>query len=144
MRFRNPDLFQVLPWREWIRREMPPGSRGWVAEDLDLVVRRFGPNDPIGRFMFVEIKYAAISLNTAQKWTFGLIDRLLRRADPKGTRYIGYYLMQYPDKDPEKCNSVTINGQRLCINDFKKWLAFENNIEPMGFEQLREMLEATL
>ena len=144
MGFRNPDLFQVLPWREWIRREMPPGSRGWVAEDLDLVVRRFRRDDPLGMFMFVEIKYATVSLDKAQQWTFGLIDGLLRRADPRGTRYVGYYLLQYPDKDPEKCGSVLVNGRRLWISDFKRWLAFERHIEPMRFESLSEVLEATL
>lgn len=140
--FEHPELFQVLPWREWIRRTMPGGVEGFVFEDLDLVVRRFGRDDPLGRFMFVEMKYGTASLDTAQQWTFGLIDWLLRRADPKRIRYIGYYLLQYPDKDPEKCVFVLVNGRRLWISDFKRWLAFEHPVEPMRFELPSKMLEA--
>ena len=140
--FEHPELFQVLPWREWIRRTMPGSAEGFVFEDLDLVVRRFDRDDPLGRFMFVEMKYGTASLDTAQQWTFGLIDGLLRRADPRRTRYIGYYLLQYPQKDPEKCRFVLVNGRRLWISYFKRWLAFEHHIEPMRFVLPSEMLEA--
>jgi len=123
--FRNPDLFQRLPWREWLRREMPAGPEGWVAEDLDLIVRRYMSSDPVGRFMLVELKYGEAGLGEAQIRTFGLVDGLLRAADPQGRRYLGYYLLQYPELDWERCHGFKVNGLPLSAQGLKKWLVME-------------------
>jgi len=40
-KFRHPDKFQVLPWREYIRQNLPSGAEGFVAEDLDLIIRNY-------------------------------------------------------------------------------------------------------
>lgn len=131
--FRHPNKFQVLPWREYIRENIPSGIQGFVYEDLDLVARRFSKEDPIGKFMFIEIKYKDTMLGVAQTRTFGLIDRLLRSADPERKRYVGYYLMQYPDPDPNKCDHIRVNEQQLTMEEFKKWLRFELDIQPYKF-----------
>ena len=121
------------PWREWIRKNIPGSSSGYVFEDLDLVARRFYTEDPIGRFMLIEMKYADSTPGRAQVWTFGLIDRLLRTGDPKRLRYFGYYLFQYPNKDPLKCTQVTVNGKIITIDELKRFLTFELEIPPYEF-----------
>lgn len=131
-RWRGPDPLRN-PWRDFIRENVPPGTAGYVFEDLDLVARRFWGEDPIGKFMLVEMKYKDTPLGKAQKRTFGLINGLLRSADLDRRRYIGYYLIQYPDPDPNKCDHVNVNGQQLTMEEFIKWLKFEFDIQPYKF-----------
>lgn len=100
--FRNPDILQVLPFREWLREKMPSGRDGFVVEDLDLVVRWFGRNygyDSRGAFMLMDLKFGSAQLGIAQEKTFGLMDGLLRQADPDFERYLGFFLIQYTDED---------------------------------------------
>lgn len=128
--FRNPDKFQILPFREWIRGNLPCGRDGYVVEDLDLVLRVFGKRymtDGIGRFMFVELKFGDSFIGVAQKKTFGLIHGLLRVADPKGERYLGYFVVQYDNEDWELAN-FKINHQEITQEDFFKFLSFERPI----------------
>lgn len=123
--FRNPDKFQVLPLREYIRQEFPRGSDGLVAEDLDLVIRHFGSNygtDAKGRLMLIEQKHAGYGIGTAQQKTFGLIDELLRRGDPDGQRYLGYYLLNCVFDGMQPVFPVTVNGQELDREQFHEWL----------------------
>lgn len=106
--FRNPEIFQVLPFREWLRDNMPDGPSGFVVEDLDLVVRWFGQRfgfDSGGAFMLIDLKFGNADLGTAQLKTFGLIDQLLRKGDnPDYQRYMGFYLVQYSHEDWEQAN----------------------------------------
>lgn len=139
-RFRHPDMFQVLPWREWLRKELPPGHEGWVAEDLDLVVKSFSPDDPIGRFMLLELKYRNTKLNRAQEMTFGILDYLLRKADPNRRVYCGYHLLRYPNERPELCDSVQVNEETLTLVELAKWLRFEFFILPYDFKNIRKFV----
>lgn len=127
------DPAKLDPWREWIRKNIPGGPSGYVFEDLDLVARRFYTEDPIGRFMLIEMKYANSTLGKAQVSTFGLMDRLLRTGDPKRLRYFGYYLFQYPNEDPLKCTQVTVNGKRITLDELKRFLTFELEIPSYEF-----------
>lgn len=100
--FRNPDKLQVLPYREWLRHNMPNAGYGFVVEDLDLVVRWFGQNygfDSTGAFMLIELKHGNSDLGIAQTKLWGLIDGMLRKADPEYKRYFGFYLIQYSCED---------------------------------------------
>lgn len=95
--FRNPDKFQVLPLREYLREELPPGSAGCVVEDLDLLVRHYGMRyglDATGRFMLIEQKHPGSFIGTAQQMTFGLVHSVLRKGDPDRERYLGYYVLE--------------------------------------------------
>lgn len=123
--FRHPDLYQVLPWREWIRENIPNGSSGYVAEDLDLIIRRYGKaadGNPDGRFMFIEIKYPGAVMGHAQRMTFGLIHRLLRKADPEHEWYVGFYLVHWND------GYVDVNGIQKTLEQFKDFLMGKSNI----------------
>lgn len=96
--FRNPDLYQVLPWRDWMRENLPGGGAGMVVEDMDIVLRRYGPlanwcRD--GTISFIEVKTFSSFMGRAQEMTFGLIDRLMRKADPDEKYYKGYYVIRW-------------------------------------------------
>lgn len=121
--FRNPDKFQVLPFREWLRNRMPNGSSGFVVEDLDLVIRWFGRNfgyDSAGAFILIDLKFGRADLGMAQVKTFGLLDKLLRTADPGYERYLGFYLVQYDNEDWEKAN-FRINYHDVTRDEFSRF-----------------------
>jgi len=91
---RNPDLVQALAWRESMRQDLPPGNKGMVIEDLDLVLRWFGSNynlDGIGRLRLVEMKHITSGIGRAQESTFGLIDLMCRNGNAE--RYDGFFVV---------------------------------------------------
>lgn len=115
--FRNPDKFQELSFRKWIRDNLPSGPEGFIAEDLDLVVRVFGARhgtDAVGKFRLLELKHGNSQPNHAQKRLYGLIDSLLRKADPKGERYVGYNVLNYSDDDWNKA-TFRLDGKPITI-----------------------------
>lgn len=125
--FRNPDKLQVLPHREWIRKNLPCGALGYVVEDLDLVVRAYGnkyATDKTGYFMFVELKFGNGCLGTAQRMTFRLIHDTCRGGDPDGKRYQGYYLVQYDNEDWDIAN-FKINHIGITRDSFIRFMNFE-------------------
>lgn len=126
LQFRNPELLQVLPYREWIRSNMPGPRAGFVVEDLDLVIRTYGnefDTDGIGKIMLVELKRWPHNIGYAQRATFGLLHRLLRKADPDQNRYVGYFVVQY-DNDDWDYSQFWVNGINLCLSELKDFLMF--------------------
>lgn len=99
-RLRNPSIVQPSPLRETIRQYCPAGTDGFVAEDLDLVVRWHGYRntnygqllDDQGRFRFVEVKHGTAPLAPAQKITFRAIAQQLGLSSD---RFDGYFLVQF-------------------------------------------------
>lgn len=124
--FRNPDKVQVLPLREYLRRELPNGRDGFVVEDLDLLIRHFGPRygtDSQGRFMLIEEKRNGCTIGAAQQRTFGLVDEVLRKGDPNRERYTGYYLLNTVyDGNNELAFPLRVNGQTMTRDQFHQWL----------------------
>lgn len=126
--FRNPDKLQVLPYREWIRDNLPTGKAGMVVEDLDLVIRVYGHGygtDEEGKFMLCELKHGLnTQMNHAQIKTFKLVDSILAAGDPNGTRYVGHFLVNYSAEDWD--NAVfAVNNLHLSSDLFKKFLMFD-------------------
>lgn len=75
---------------------MPDARDGFVALDLDLLVRWYGPNygtDATGRLALVEIKHRNADLGNGSKSTLRLLDAMLRRGDTE-RRYLGLYLLR--------------------------------------------------
>ena len=115
-----------------IREELPDGTVGFVAEDLDLIIRHWGPNyglDDVGRFRFVEVKHGEPKIDDAQQWTFSLIDDTCRRGDPDGARYDGFYVVGHNAADthvPKTIYKVKRLGSsdilRLTRPQFVRWL----------------------
>lgn len=96
------NIAQILPFREYLRHHLP--ENGLVLTDLDLVCRTYGAQndtDQIGRFCLIELKYGAAQMSRGQENTFALMTRLLRQADPKRERFLGFYLVQYSDENWE-------------------------------------------
>lgn len=141
--------FQVLPFREWIRKELPAGRErdflgtgmegGFTPQDLDLVPKIWFKNNPFGKFMLVELKYMCeensfkANLGYSKQQLFGLIDCLLRNADPERKVYMGFYIIHYPTLDWYNCEYLIVNDKKVCMEDFRKWLLFEIDITPYGF-----------
>jgi len=137
--FRNDDKFQRLPHRDWLREKQPHGNQGYVVEDLDLVLRVYGDNyeaDGKGCFMLCELKFHPHSPGYAQRKTFGLVDELLRAADPDKRRYAGYFLIQYDNEDWD-LSSFWVNGVSMERDEFLKFTSFDldilNHIPPYQF-----------
>jgi len=125
--FRNPDKLQVLPFRDWIRDHLPGGPDGYVVEDLDLVLRIYGPkfkSDATGKFMLIELKFGHSWIGVAQRKTFGLMHNLLRNADPGCQRYLGYFVLQYDNEDWDIAN-FSINRESVTRQRFMEFLLFD-------------------
>lgn len=135
--FRNPDKFQVLPVREYIRKMCPGPSDGLVVEDLDLVPLIYGPligrhkNDD-GKFMLVEIKHTGFGIKYAQTRLFAMMDRLLRLGDPHGKFYIGFYVLNW-DNNANK--PIALNGKPCNEDKFKEWITGKTQIDPYDFSK---------
>lgn len=134
-KFHRQDLYQLLPLREHIRSRLPSGCDGFVAEDLDLVIRHFGARygtDGKGRLMLIEQKHGTAGIGVAQQKTFGLMDELMRRGDSEG-RYLGYYVLNVSgfSDDHEPLFPVTVNGRELNRDQFHEWLKGELSIKPL-------------
>ena len=136
--FRNPDKFEQQPHRDYLRgAQFPDGRDGFVVEDLDLVLRVFGPRfrtDADGKFRLVEMKFGSAHLGASKERTFGMIDRLLRGADPAMIRYRGFYLVNYTHRDWSLAE-FWVNGHPLSRADFDAWCLFDPAVEvqPLTF-----------
>lgn len=134
--FRNPDLYQQLPERDWIRSVMPEGRAGFVAEDLDLVTRTYGPNynsDAVGRLMMIELKHAGASLGSSKENTFGMMDALMRSADPRALRYRGFFVIRTADPDWSTVETFQVNSERLNPGQFVEWLSDRRQVRAWQF-----------
>lgn len=132
-KFRHPEKLQRLPIRDWFRTHYPSGPQGYIVEDLDLVLRIYGERfteDERGVFMLVELKYGNAYLNKSKRMTFGLIDGLLRLADPQQRRYLGYFVIQYTDEDWDKAD-FRVNRQTLTRDEFLRFLQFDRPLIAM-------------
>jgi len=137
--FRNDDKFQRLKHRDWLREKQPHGDQGYVVEDLDLVLRVYSGKygtDSKGCFMLCELKFYPYAPGYAQRKTFGLMDELLKAADPDGKRYIGYFLIQYDDEDWD-LSCFWVNGISMEQDEFLRFTSFDpdilNHIPPYQF-----------
>ena len=136
--FRNPDMFQVLPHREYLRRVNEPphfkrGHEGFVVEDLDVLFRTFGPafqTDAKGKFMIVEEKHPGAKMQRAQEMTFGLLDDVCRKGDPLRERYLGFYVLEIGyDAIDYPIFPVKVNGHRLSETMYKAWVEMRHIIK---------------
>jgi hypothetical protein len=148
------------PRREFIRREMVNGAQGFIAEDLDLVLRVYGERfgtDYLGKFRLVELKSYTGTFNASQQKTLGLMDKMLKES-PESFRYQGFYIVYSETidwkirKDIEDFDSfeeyeiyekarideqITVNGWDLTKEQFLKWMKWELEIPSVSpFNQI--------
>lgn len=151
--FRNPDIVQVQPWREWMRQECPPGTAGFVAEDLDLVVLRFSGlasrlYHEDGCFMLADMKHNDKWLSYSQRRLFGLMHRLLRKGDSQSRFYLGFYVVQWYEMNgiwQTVENDATaykdyFQGIRVIVNGIVPMYLIESQFQPEGFLAFKDFL----
>lgn len=94
-----------LPWRKWIRENLPRGPEGFVFEDIDGVAVRFDPRTHINqKFMLLEFKQWGVALDRSQLEVLKMLDARLRagdrwvsqRSDPV---YYGVYICEWHRTD---------------------------------------------
>lgn len=127
----------VFELRELLRghkhRTMPEGRDGFVVEDLDLILRWYGPRfnqDSIGRFRLVELKrLGAGILEEAQRRTFDLLDSVITNSD----RYDGFYVVEFDDDRHREDTRYYIGAHVLSSDEFLDWcLTPESPFPPWG------------
>jgi len=133
--FGEHKLFPRTPLREWMRLHLPSPEQGYVVEDLDLIYLRYGK--PIrrdkkadGQFILCEWKLRKRFMNYSQERVFGLIDRLLRLADPTGIYYQGFYMITWDGIS----DLLWINDCKITQLQFQSFLFGEFYIEPYHFD----------
>ena len=136
--FGDHPMFPRTPLREWIRKHIPAPSAGYVAEDLDLIFLRFGKiigrdKNADGQFILCEWKLAWKPLPYSQQRVFGLMDKILRKGDPSGTYYQGFYYICWDGKT----EPVWLNNNRVAIADFQAFLLGKKIIPPMLLSEVR-------
>lgn len=130
--FRNPDLFPLLGYRQFIRDHMPKPKEGYVAEDIDLAINLYGENyglDERGRYWLMELKYGDSWLKKGQKYLFSTIDQDLRESK----RYGGFYVINYYSTDFESSPYFKINGRKVDSEGMKEFLNCPDRQERMRF-----------
>ena len=133
--FGEHKLFPRTPLREWIREHIPGPEDGYVAEDLDLIFLRYGKaigkdKNADGQFILCEWKLGRQELPYSQQRTFGLMDRLLRLADPNKQFYQGFYYICWDGKS----SGLLINKEAIIQEEFQMFLMGELPIKPFGFD----------
>lgn len=136
--FRNPELYQVLPWRDWMRENLPSAYEGMVVVDLDVVALRYGPlanGARYGNFHLIEIKTGSGRITRGQTETFGLMDELMRRADPHQRHYKGFCLI---DWNPP---NYSVNGHPVSEDDLIRFLRGEIEMDSAKFGNMSGLPE---
>jgi len=123
--FEHTNLEQELPWRIWIRKNMPTGPEGFTFEDVDGVASIHGEiARGRSRFMLIEFKLMDTKLDLSQKITYERIDRLLRKADPFRNEYKGFFIVEWPREGISPY--VRINYRKLLnADEFHDFLLFQ-------------------
>lgn len=87
--------------RDMMRNEFPTGAQGMVVEDLDMIMRVYGPEfdtDQKGRFAMLEFKFGMREMDDAQRNTFSVIDESVRTGC-NANRYEGFWLINFATDD---------------------------------------------
>lgn len=116
------DSSMLLKSREFIRQCLPEGRLGFSIEDVDVSLRLFRQNDPVGTWRLIENKVGTDYIGTSKEFHFALWDVLWRRGDPGMRFYKGYFVVNTPTDDWCNCDQFRVNGVELTAGQFKRWL----------------------
>lgn len=91
------------PVRSLVRVWCPSASEGVVIEDLDLIVRYYGPRyglDAAGAFALVEFKHSRrLGVSGGQERTFGVLHRVLSQSPESDRRYLGFFVVSWMEDE---------------------------------------------
>lgn len=152
--FRNPDIVQLQPWRQWMREECPSAAAGFVPEDLDLVILTYSglvgrPRYKDGRFLLADIKYNGKWLGYAQRRVFGKMHKLFRQSDPHGQFYRGFYVIHWNEVSGEARNLWDAvedayrkgnNGYQVAYHRYFQQVYVGVNGQGMGLSEFKRFL----
>ena len=116
------DSAMLLKSREFIRQCLPEGRLGFSIEDVDVSLRLFRQNDPVGTWRLIENKVGTDYIGTSKEFHFALWDVIWRRGDPGMRFYKGYFVVNTPIDDWRICDDFRVNGVVLSQGQFKRWL----------------------
>jgi len=126
----SPHFLATFKQKAYVSSLLPEGSKGYVLEDIDLMVIRWNSNDRLGTFKLIEFKSDNhYKLDKAQYLAHGLLDRMLRTTQESDRyRYEGYYLAR-PHND-----GFLVNGWLLTKDELQAFLLGKLKVEPYKFE----------
>lgn len=129
----SPHFLATFKQRAYVSSLLPEGSKGYVLEDIDLMIVRWNINDRLGTFKLIEFK-SGYKLSKAQYLAHGLIDRMLRRTQESDRyRYEGYYLIR-PYNNDFLVNDWLLTKDELQAFLLGKLELEKKKIEPYLFE----------
>jgi hypothetical protein len=134
--------YQCIPYREWIKDVMPPGPKGFTNEDLDSIMRWWGPkynSDAVGKIALVEIKKKGVESSYSKEMTFGFLDFALRTSALKH-RYVGFYWIRWENIHWEVEQDFLVNGVHCSNLDLQYWLSRPESIKPHEFADFKKRL----
>lgn len=110
--FRGADGGAVQSYREHCRHHWPmPGKRdGVVVIDIDMMARRYSPENHEGCFALLEFKYEHGEVTNGQRRCYRQLDRLLRAGDPDGREYRGAFVVTYRHDSDEQFLPISMSG----------------------------------
>jgi len=135
-RFRNPHLYYEQPWRKWFRNELkgipfPQQPSDLNVQDIDLATVIFG--DCLNRTWIIdgllrifEIKQLWGNMKYGQMRLLSIMDRLLRKGDPDGVNYGGFFFLHW-----EPSENCRLNGHKLSMDDLAKFMLGQLEIAPV-------------
>ena len=116
--------------RDYIRVNFPKGSMGFVAEDLDLVIRHHGSTfntDADGAVRLIECKVGTGEFSHSKRMTFGLLDNICR-SSAMANRYEGFYLVYSQTECWAEAPFIVVNGWQLTHDQFQAWMMRRLNV----------------
>lgn len=123
--------------RQAVREWAPSGRDGFVVEDIDevkILKRVFGDTyglDELGVLRVEEWKLWPRKMETAQSWTFGLLDAICNTSH-LSDRWAGFFFVQSDSLDwNNKDTRFWVNEQEIGWEDFRRWQCWELDLEPM-------------
>lgn len=133
LEFRNREWAEkaLFRFRELIRgntywEKMPLGPGGLTVEDLDLIVRWYGPNfnlDEIGRYRLIELKHYRFHLGTSKRMLFGQMVTILYQNDP---RFDGIFVVVAHDDRHDISTTYEVHGEVysafMTSQEFRDWI----------------------
>lgn len=138
--------YGIDPFREWVRRELPGSSNGFVISDIDYGVRLYGDNfglDEDGDLMLIEKKEFSGDVTIGQRRMFRWVkDAVKDETGQYEKRFRGIHLIQvkYTEEIPccESCGAPDMSRDDAYNLFMSAKLAWDR--DSVTHEELRKIL----